>query len=723
MTRLFDRGTGHARPKLSGRARACGLLSLLLALGAASFAQDVRYAPQREEIPGPASPQDFKAWLDDIRHWRNERLIRMGYDGSQYARPEFKWTQSSFIQPQMMIEDRYFYDPVARKYTVDRYLDDVEKRYGGIDSVLVWHTYSNIGIDDRNQNDLLRDMPGGIAGVHQMVADFHRRGVRVLFPIMLWDQGTRDEGVPNWKATARLFAALGVDGLNGDTLNGVPLAFREASDAAGHPLVLEPEGLLDADEMLAWNNMTWGYWKYDRVPTVSRYKWLEPRHMVNICNRWERDKTNDLQHAFFNGVGYESWENIWGIWNQIDDRDAEALRRISKIERRFAPLLISAGWEPHTPVLRTSVYASKFPGDGATLWTFVNRNEYAVTGQQISLPAKPGVRYFDVWNGVELKPQASGASAVFSFPMEPNGYGAVLETAAVSPDLEKFLGEMAVLAKRPLLSFKKERPFLEQKAVPIEPTAKTGTAPAGMAAIPGGQFRFEISGIEIEGQNQIGVDVQYHWEDSPRRHHLHTMQMRPFFIDRYPVTNAEFKKFLDAAHYRPADDHNFLKDWTNGAFPAGWANKPVTWVSIEDARAYAQWTGKRLPREWEWQYAAQGADGRLYPWGNEWSADAVPTPDKSRKMRGPDDVAAHPKGASPFGVEDLVGNVWQWTDEYVDEHTRAGILRGGSYYQPAGSHWYFPQAYKLNEHGKYLLIGPSKDRSGGVGFRCVVDAE
>ena len=89
----------------------------------------------------------------------------------------------------------------------------------------------------------------------------------------------------------------------------------------------------------------------------------------------------------------------------------------------------------------------------------------------------------------------------------------------------------------------------------------------------------------------------------------------------------------------------------------------------------------------------------------------------------PSDVAAHPKGASPFGVEDLVGNVWQWTDEYLDDHTRAGILRGGSHYQPQGSHWYFPQAYKLNEHGKYLLMAPAKDRSGAVGFRCVVDGE
>jgi len=87
------------------------------------------------------------------------------------------------------------------------------------------------------------------------------------------------------------------------------------------------------------------------------------------------------------------------------------------------------------------------------------------------------------------------------------------------------------------------------------------------------------------------------------------------------------------------------------------------------------------------------------------------------------DVDAHPAGASPFGVMDLIGNVWQWTDEYVDEHTRAAVLRGGSHYQPQGSRWYFPQAYKLSQHGKYLLMAPSIDRSGNIGFRCVVDAK
>jgi iron(II)-dependent oxidoreductase len=686
-------------------------------------AQDTSVQPQRSQIPGPASSADFPKWLADIKHWRMERRIRMGYDDSEYLRPQLAWTQSSFIQPQMMIHDCYFYDPVAGKYTVDRYLNDLQRRYGGIDSVLVWQSYPNMGIDNRNQYDLLRDMPGGVEGVRQMIADFHRRGVRVLFPVMVWDQGTRDEGVPNWTATARLLAEVGADGVNGDTLEALPHPFRSASDQTGHPLALEPEHLL-ADLGLPWNNLSWGYWDYTFVPTVSKYKWLESRHMVNICRRWGRDKTDDLQHAFFNGAGYESWENIWGIWNEITPRDAEALRRIATIERAMAPLLVSADWEPHTPTLRYGVFASKFPGQGRILWTLVNRNEYDVPGRQMEVPHAPGTRYFDLWHGVELKPEVEGSTATLSFEIEAQGYGSVLALVG-EPDeqLHTLLARMTELSQKRLQDYSHEWKFLPQQAVAIAPTKPAAAAPAGMVRIPGGKFEFRISGIEIEGSNDVGVDVQYHWEDSPRRHHLKTMQMRPFYIDKFPVTNAEFKKFVDAAHYHPADDHNFLRDWKNGAYPEGWANKPVTWVSIEDARAYAAWAGKRLPREWEWQYAAQGTDGRLYPWGNEWIAAAVQPVEKGRVMGVPSDVDAYPQGASPFGVMDLVGSVWQWTDEYTDAHTRTGILRGGSYYQPQGSHWYFPQAYKLNEHGKYLLIGPSTDRSATVGFRCVVDAE
>jgi formylglycine-generating enzyme required for sulfatase activity len=664
-------------------------------------------------------------WLDDITHWRTEMHIRAGYSAREYERPELKWTQSSFIQPQMMVEDRYFYDPEAGQYTVDKYLDDLERRYGGIDSVLIWPVYPNIGIDDRNQYDMLRAMPGGVEGVKKTVADFHRRGVRVLFPVMPWDQGTRDPNLPNWTASAQLLAEVGADGINGDTLRGLPRTFQTASDELGHPLALESEHAMPFPfEALAWNTMTWGYWQYPAAPMVSALKWLEPRHMVNVCDRWNHSKVDNLQYAFFNGVGYESWENVWGIWNGIVPRDAEALRRVAKIERATSDFLVSPGWQPYAPTEQYGIYASRWPLGKNTLWTIVNRNQTGTDGRQLRVPAQAGFRYFDLWHGVELTPQITAESALLSFSIEAHGFGAILATSdALDGKLRVLVEEMKVLSSKPLASYSSEWKFLPQRMVTIAKTVPTENAPEGMVKIPSGDFVFRVNGIETEGFNDIGVDVQYPWEDSPRRHHLHTVHEDALWVDKYPVTNSEFKRFLDATHYHPKDDWNFLRDWRNGAYPAGWEKKPVTWVSLDDACAYAAWAGKRLPHEWEWQYAAQGIDERLYPWGNAWDDAAVPLPDKGRILRGPDDVDAHPRGTGPFGVADLVGNVWQWTDEFTDEHTRAAVLRGGSYYQPQGSVWYFPQAYRLDQHGKLLLMAPSKDRAGTVGFRCVKDAE
>jgi formylglycine-generating enzyme required for sulfatase activity len=332
------------------------------------------------------------------------------------------------------------------------------------------------------------------------------------------------------------------------------------------------------------------------------------------------------------------------------------------------------------------------------------------------------MRYFDIWHGVELKPEIDGDRLTLQFDIEANGYGALLATRSPSPDLAAFLQQMKELNSVRLDHFSKESPVLQQKITDIHATKLTAAAPQGMVRVAASRFDFEVNGIETEGGNLAGVDVQYPWEDVARRHHHHLMEVHAFFIDKYPVTNAEFKKFLASTGYHPKDDHNYLSDWSNGNYPEGWGDKPVTWVSLEDARAYAAWAGKRLPHEWEWQLAAQGTDGREYPWGSNWDSHLVPSPDRSRDVTGPSDVNAHPAAASPFGVEDLVGNVWQWTDEYTDEHTRAAILRGGSYYRPMGSLWYFPQAYELSQHGKYLLMSPGRDRAATIGFRCVVDA-
>jgi formylglycine-generating enzyme required for sulfatase activity len=715
------------------------VFSISLILCGIATAQDTNFEPVQQQIPGPdclllkpdyagewkpCTQEDHQSWLDDVRHWRAERLIRIGYDGSRYDSPSLKWTQSSFFQPQMMVHDRYFYDPTAQRYTVDRYLDDLDKRYGGIDAVLIWPTYPNMGVDDRNQLDLIRSLPGGIAGVKQVVADFHKSGVRVLFPMMMWDQGTHDPGQPWPQAIAGLMAEIGADGINGDTQDGVPLAFPAAAEKIGRPLAFEPEES-PADEAIAWDVMNWGQYSFPFVPMVDKYKWLEPRHMVNISDRWKRDKTDDLQFAFFNGIGWESWENVWGIWNGITPRDAEATRRVATIERAIAPFLISTEWEPFAPTLCYGVFASRWPLGEQTVWTIVNRNEYDVDGEQIELPSDEGMRYFDLYHGMELKPQyPSNGKARLSFDIEAHGYGALL--AAKTPPDDKIAAhmvKMSTMTAMPLSSYPHEWKPLLQQIVPIATTKPPSGTPDGMIKIPASTVTFTVRGVEIEGSNDIGVDVQYPWEDSPRRFHQHSMQIASFWIDKYPVTNAQFKRFIDNSHYHPADDANFLREWKNGQFPAGWGNKPVTWVSLEDARAYTAWAGKRLPHEWEWQYAAQSADGRAFPWGNTWDANAVPAPDKSRTMRGPDAVDAHPQGASPFGVMDMVGNVWQWTDEFTDDHTRAAIVRGGEYYQPQGSMWYFPETYRMDEHGKFLLMAPSMDRSGGIGFRCVQDAE
>ncbi|MEO6964551.1 MAG: formylglycine-generating enzyme family protein, partial [Acidobacteriaceae bacterium] len=492
--------------------------------------QDTAYPAKDAQIPGPASPADSRTWLADLQHWRAERLVRMGHNDANYARPEFKWTQHNFLSVQMMVEERDFYDPASGVYTVDKYLDDLNKEFGGVDSVLVWDTYPDLGVDNRNQFDRLRDLPGGIAGVRKMVADFHRRGVKILFPETPWDMGTRDEGAPDWAAQAKLMAEVGADGLLGDTIDGVPRAFLAASEKAGRPLVLQPEGL-PSDEALAWNEMTWGYWSYPFVPMISRYKWLEHRHMP-IVTSGGRHHIAGIQAAFFNGVGYADQEDVIGIHNGFTQREIEALRRVLAIERANADLLVSRTWEPYASTLQYGVFASKFSNKDQTLWTIINRNSYDVHGRQLTLPYTSGTRYFDLWRGVELVPQISSAhtpTAALSFDMGALGFGAVLAIRgkAAPKALDALLARMRVLSRTKFENFSDQWKPLRQHMVEIPRTTPAKASPPGMVLIPGGKFDFKVQGVSVAGGNQPGVDVQYPWEDSPRRYHNHVLSIQP----------------------------------------------------------------------------------------------------------------------------------------------------------------------------------------------------
>lgn len=686
----------------------------------------------KELFAGPANPSEHDAWLDNMKKWRLEQRKQLNYNEAEYLRPELGWVNKTFIYVQMMAHERYFYDPVNAKYTVDRYLDDLEKRYGGIDAVLIWPTYPNIGIDNRNQYDLFAAMPGGKAGVRQMIADFKKRGVRVFFPIMIWDHGTRQTALSMPVALIKEIKEVDADGLNGDTMWGVTEDFRNAYDSLGFPAALQPELGMKDFKMVEWNTMSWGYWwgngaevGYAYKPGVSIYKWLEPRHQVHVTNRWMTNKTDDLQYAFFNGVGYNAWENIWGIWNQIPERYAEAIRRIAAIYRQFPNVWSSSGWEPHILTLQKGIYASKFLGLDKTVYTLVNRDSSDTQGRQLQLPYQEGMKYFDLWQGTALTPEKNGEQVSLSFPVEGKGFGAVLaiKSYAIDSALIYFLQKMNKLGKKTLGSFSDAWKPLAQQIVDINKTRTQPKTPPGMVMIAASKdYIFKSDGVMIEG-NELpdAVGVQHPWEEHPSRSQSHTMDIPSFYMDIYPVTNREFKNFMDATHYHPKDDYNFLKDWNNGNYPRGWDNKPVTWVSLEDAREYANWAGKRLPHEWEWQYAAQGNDNHLHPWGNKYDSSKIPPRDSSREMRAPTDVNAYPGGKSPFGVMDMTGNVWHWTDEYIDEHTRYAVLKGGGYYRATTSGWYFPKAGELNKYGKYLLMSPGMDRSATIGFRCVMD--
>ena len=219
-------------------------------------------------------------------------------------------------------------------------------RYGGIDSVLLWQGYPNIGVDERNQFDMLASLPGGIDGLTQLVADFHDRGVKVLLPYLPWDQGTQLSGQSDVFSLVDIITKSNCDGMNGDTLDGVNGSFWEESLLQNHAITIEPETMFSNYQYLTTNIMSWGYWtspepKYNLlVPPVSVYKAISKgKHLTHICERWSTIRTDGLQYAFFNGAGYESWENVWGIFNKITPRDGAALKRTSTILRYFGTFL------------------------------------------------------------------------------------------------------------------------------------------------------------------------------------------------------------------------------------------------------------------------------------------------------------------------------------------------------------------------------------------------
>jgi formylglycine-generating enzyme required for sulfatase activity len=182
------------------------------------------------------------------------------------------------------------------------------------------------------------------------------------------------------------------------------------------------------------------------------------------------------------------------------------------------------------------------------------------------------------------------------------------------------------------------------------------------------------------------------------------MSLSSFYIDRHPVTNADYQQFLDATQ-RPSPVH-----WPGAVLPQGKARHPVVNLTYSEALSYAMWAGKTLPAEEAWEKAARGADGRLWPWGHRFDSGLcsqmwrLPLEQRSTTIVG----SFSPGGDSVFGVSDI-GHLWEWTSSWLEPRTYK-VVRGGP--------WRDVQEPPLIVNRSY-----EDDRAPDVGFQCACAME
>jgi formylglycine-generating enzyme required for sulfatase activity len=288
-----------------------------------------------------------------------------------------------------------------------------------------------------------------------------------------------------------------------------------------------------------------------------------------------------------------------------------------------------------------------------------------------------------------------------------------------------------------------------------DPTSSRISAKDGMVQmyIPAGEFLMGSTSADIDlVMKGCSMCSRYWFENEMPQHRVY---LDAFWIDKTEVTNAMFAEFAAATGYETVAEktgagiilNELSRDWkmvkgANWMHPRGpitdiygLDDHPVVHMSYDDARAYCEWAGRRLPTEAEWEKAARGTDGRTYPWGNQAPAgNLLNFADRNAYVQaasnGEDDgypftapVGSYPDGASPYGVLDMAGNVWErvadWYGDayYANSPARNptgpssgeyGMIRGGSWSRAA---WYLRTSVRL----RY----PRENRSSGLGFRCV----
>ncbi len=257
----------------------------------------------------------------------------------------------------------------------------------------------------------------------------------------------------------------------------------------------------------------------------------------------------------------------------------------------------------------------------------------------------------------------------------------------ISPTLETLLPGLCSFG-----SVSEAYPQLPERIVSIRDGAE-------MVLVPAGSFTFGIDQAEmkkiVRGLKEKVVDF-YERELPKQQKHLEA-----FYIDRYEVTNEQYARFLKATGYRKP------RYWDYPQFNA--PRQPVVGVGWPDAEAYCRWANKRLPNEEEWEKAARGEDGRIWPWGN--TVDVTKYNGVERGLYGPVNVGSFRSGDSRYGASDMAGNVWEMTSSnWLGE---SKTMKGGSF-------------LNTNADVRVTVRWAAKEEKNGanwLGFRCVMDVE
>ncbi|MBI5787338.1 MAG: SUMF1/EgtB/PvdO family nonheme iron enzyme [Candidatus Schekmanbacteria bacterium] len=240
---------------------------------------------------------------------------------------------------------------------------------------------------------------------------------------------------------------------------------------------------------------------------------------------------------------------------------------------------------------------------------------------------------------------------------------------------------------------------------------KSGQKTGGMVLIPAGEFTMGLNPGDTKWIIQkIGGEERFFRNQLPTQ----KITLPTYYLDKYEVTNAQYKKFVDATGHKPPEH------WEDGKIPAGLESHPVVSVTWHDAAAYAKWAGKRLPTEAEWEKAARGSGAYLYPWGDTFQRNILNSANGGPGTTTP--VGKYEKGRGEYGTYDMAGNVKEWTADNFKDYpgnpfkdvfyglTEPKVARGGSFTDPE---------YDCMGSTRFKFSPDSSYED--VGFRCAKD--